>query len=166
MLESTAPNVKRGQIYHKYHFYGCILQCESLHNTWFILCEEHLASKRRRGLTSMSSMSSTCESNAKNTVTNLEKLLHEFGLCTLFLKSFSFLIRPSHFSSNGPYPIHLTRHFSTLPHPDGSDYLKQKGSDLFQEIISFLISFLESMQFEPSFGELEACAKLLSVLGA
>lgn len=59
-----------------------------------------------------------------------------------------FLIRPRHFSSNGPYPTHLTRHFSTLPHPDGSGlYLKQKKKmvpEIFQEIISFLIPFLES----------------------
>lgn len=107
-----------------------------------------------------------CEYNADNSeVTNWQGLLHEFGLCTLFLKSFlapkqvfghhkCFLIRTSHFSSTGPYPIYLTKHFSTLPHPDGSDYLKQKKvPEIFQEIISPLIPFLESIQFQPSFGE-------------
>lgn len=64
-----------------------------------------------------------------------------------------FLIRPSHFSSNGPYPIHLTRHFSSLPHPDGSGYLKQIALEVVQEIISLLIPLLESVQFQSSFGE-------------
>lgn len=57
----------------------------------------------------LSSMSSTCECNAKNSVvTNLEKPLHEFGLCTPFIKSFSFLnkTKPFFFQwaiSHSPY---------------------------------------------------------------
>lgn len=51
------------------------------------------------------------------------------------------------------FPLFLTH---------GSEYLKQK---LFQEIISSLIPFLESVQFHPSYGELEACAKLSSFMG-
>lgn len=46
------------------------------------------------------------------------------------------------------------------------DLLPPEVSEIFQEMILFLISFLESIQFQPSIGELKACAKLLSVLGA
>lgn len=68
------------------------------------------------------------------------------------------------------HPIYLPRHFSTLPHSDGSDYLqlekKKKRPRLFQEIISFLIPLLESVQLHPSFlVNLEARAKLSSILG-
>lgn len=58
------------------------------------------------------------------------------------------------FSSNGPYPIHLTKHFSSLPHPSGLEQLKQIFPKLFQEIIcsySFLGNSL------PSFGAQKCC---------
>lgn len=126
---------------------------------------------------SFTSVRSVCECNTeKSVVTNWQWVLHEFGLGTLFLKSFvalkhaswspyMFLIRPSHFSSNGPYPIHLTKHFSTLPHPNRST-TSRSSRNIPRNDFFPLITFLESIQFQPSIGELEGCAKLLSVLGA
>lgn len=81
-----------------------------------------------------------------------------FGLPTYFSKDLAILLPVGHL-------IHLTRHVFTLPHANGSDYLKQKCPELFQEIISFLIPFLESIQFDPAFGELGVCAKLSSAWG-
>lgn len=112
--------------------------------------------------------------NAENKVeTNWGWLLHEFGLCPpnlslaesnplvslhIFLKDQAILLPVGHL-------IHLTRHVFTLPHANGSDYLKQKCPELFQETIYFLIPFLESIQFDPTFGELGVCAKLSSAWG-
>lgn len=54
----------------------------------FVLSKEHLSSKEGEGL-NFSLMSSMCECSVENpTVTSWEWLLHEFGLCALFLKSF------------------------------------------------------------------------------
>lgn len=127
--------------------------------------EQHLVRKIRRLWVVVERVECGC--NADNSaVTNWQWLLHKFGLCTLFLKSFLALKRAfgQHkwfFNKTEPFffywavshsPYQTFFHFSS-PRWIRLPQEKKKVPEILQEIISFLIAFLERVQFQPSFGE-------------